>query len=147
MADISKLSPDGGTTEYDIKDSTARANIGDLSELETTDKSDLVSAINEVAQTTSGVTGVKGSDESSYRTGNVNITKANIGLGNVENKTASEILHSGYITTGTSGQTRTYATIEGINNTVSDNDGKHVEGANNSASAWYSRDCSRLSRM
>lgn len=50
MADISKLSPDGGTTEYDIKDSTARANIGDLSELETTDKSDLVSAINEVAQ-------------------------------------------------------------------------------------------------
>lgn len=50
MADISKLSPDGGTTEYDIKDSTARANIGNLSELETTDKSDLVSAINEVAQ-------------------------------------------------------------------------------------------------
>ena len=50
MADISKLSPDGGTTEYDIKDSTARTSIGDLSELETTDKSDLVSAINEVAQ-------------------------------------------------------------------------------------------------
>lgn len=50
MADISKLSPDGGTTEYNFKDSTARANIGDLSELETTDKSDLVSAINEVAQ-------------------------------------------------------------------------------------------------
>ena len=48
MADISKLSPDGGTTEYNLKDSTARANIGDLSELETTDKSDLVSAINEV---------------------------------------------------------------------------------------------------
>lgn len=50
MADISKLSPDGGTTEYNIKDSTARTNIGDLSELETTDKSDLVSAINEVVQ-------------------------------------------------------------------------------------------------
>lgn len=31
------------------------------------------------------VTGVKGSSESSYRTGNVNITKANIGLGNVLN--------------------------------------------------------------
>lgn len=35
----------------------------------------------------SGVTGVKGSSESSYRTGNVNITKANIGLGNVPNPT------------------------------------------------------------
>ena len=32
-----------------------------------------------------GVTGVKGNSESSYRTGNVNITKANIGLGNVDN--------------------------------------------------------------
>ena len=31
------------------------------------------------------ITGVKGNDESSYRTGNVNITKANIGLGNVDN--------------------------------------------------------------
>lgn len=50
MADISKISPDGGTTEYNVKDVTARTNIGDLSELETTDKSDLVSAINEVAQ-------------------------------------------------------------------------------------------------
>lgn len=33
----------------------------------------------------SGVTGVKGSAESAYRTGNVNITAANIGLGNVNN--------------------------------------------------------------
>ena len=31
------------------------------------------------------VTGIKGNSESSYRTGNVNITKANIGLGNVDN--------------------------------------------------------------
>lgn len=31
------------------------------------------------------VTGIKGSSESSYRTGNVNITKANIGLGSVDN--------------------------------------------------------------
>lgn len=35
--------------------------------------------------TTSIVTGVKGDEESSYRMGNVNITKANIGLGNVDN--------------------------------------------------------------
>lgn len=31
------------------------------------------------------ITGVKGNSESTYRTGNVNITKANIGLGNVDN--------------------------------------------------------------
>jgi hypothetical protein len=31
------------------------------------------------------VTGIKGSSETLYRTGNVNITKANIGLGNVDN--------------------------------------------------------------
>lgn len=31
------------------------------------------------------ITGVKGDSEASYRTGNVNITKANIGLGNVDN--------------------------------------------------------------
>ena len=34
---------------------------------------------------TGGVTGVKGDAETEYRKGNVNITKANIGLGNVDN--------------------------------------------------------------
>lgn len=38
-----------------------------------------------------GVSGVKGDSETSYRTGNVNITKANIGLGNVENKSSATI--------------------------------------------------------
>lgn len=38
----------------------------------------------------SNVTGVKGSSESSYRTGNINITKANIGLGNVNNTADSD---------------------------------------------------------
>ena len=37
------------------------------------------------------ITGVKGSAETSYRTGNVNITAANIGLGNVENKSSEAI--------------------------------------------------------
>lgn len=36
------------------------------------------------------VTGIKGSSESSYRTGNVNITKDNIGLGNVDNTKDSD---------------------------------------------------------
>lgn len=35
------------------------------------------------------VTGVKGDNESSYRTGNINITKANIGLGSVPNVTTN----------------------------------------------------------
>ena len=39
----------------------------------------------------SPVSGVKGSSETTYRTGNVNITKANIGLGNVENKSSATI--------------------------------------------------------
>lgn len=53
------------------------------------------------------VTGVKGNSESSYRTGNVNITAANIGLGNVENTKLSTwagstaITTLGTITTGT----------------------------------------------
>lgn len=37
------------------------------------------------------ITGVKGSAESSYRTGNINITAANLGLGNVENKSSATI--------------------------------------------------------
>lgn len=37
------------------------------------------------------ITGVKGSSENTYRTGNVNITKANIGLENVENKNSATI--------------------------------------------------------
>lgn len=44
-------------------------------------------AIEEIAvvAATGGVTGVKGSAETNYRKGNVEITKANIGLGNVDN--------------------------------------------------------------
>ena len=44
-------------------------------------------ALAEVAEIakTGGVTGVKGDAESAFRKGNVNITKANIGLGNVDN--------------------------------------------------------------
>lgn len=37
------------------------------------------------------ITGVKGSAETEYRTGSVNITKANIGLGNVEDKSSATI--------------------------------------------------------
>lgn len=45
---------------------------------------DALAEVMEVAKT-GGVTGVKGDSETEYRKGNVNITKANIGLGNVDN--------------------------------------------------------------
>ncbi len=49
---------------------------------------------------TSAVTGVKGDSESSYRTGNINITKANIGLGNVGNfKAVSTVASQGLSST------------------------------------------------
>ena len=44
-------------TEYELKDSTARDNIGDISLLETDNKDDLVSAINEAR---------KGSSQNAY---------------------------------------------------------------------------------
>lgn len=46
---------------------------------------------------TDAVTGIKGSEETTYRQGNVNITKANIGLGNVDNTADSTktVKHAG----------------------------------------------------
>lgn len=55
-----------------------QAQIKNLDNLNTTAHSNLTSAINE-AKAASGVTGVKGNKESSYRKGEVNITPANIG--------------------------------------------------------------------
>ena len=55
MADISKITTPDGTT-YDIKDATARNQ--------------------------SGVTGVKGSSETTYRTGNVDLSASDLGLFN-----------------------------------------------------------------
>lgn len=51
------------------------------------DATDVQAAIEEIAElaSTGGVTGVKGSAETNYRKGDVEITKANIGLGNVDN--------------------------------------------------------------
>lgn len=57
MADISVISPDGGTTELNIKDATARTNIGNLADLTTTAKTNLVAAINEAASSGGGTWG------------------------------------------------------------------------------------------
>ena len=68
------------------------------------------------------VTGVKGSAESAYRNGDVNITKANIGLGNVDNtsdankpiSTAQKAVNDAQATTNTSLGNR----ISALENTV-----------------------------
>ena len=56
----------------------------------------LVTEVPETVQTTkttvARVTGVKGNSESTYRTGNVNITATNIGLGNVTNESTASVL-------------------------------------------------------
>lgn len=65
MADISKIKLDD--VAYDLKDATARTGLGDLSALGTTEKSNLVAAINEmVAQITSlsGITYLESNDTS-----------------------------------------------------------------------------------
>lgn len=67
-------------------------NINELSKEATTSKKGLMSAADkskinaiEAGAQVNTVTGVKGNSESSYRTGNINITPTNIGLGNVNN--------------------------------------------------------------
>lgn len=74
------------------------------------------------------VTGVKGDSESSYRTGNINLTKANIGLGNVDNTSDSTKSVKYATSAGSAGTctgnsaTATYATSAGNSDTV---DGFH----------------------
>lgn len=72
MSDISKINSNG--TEYNLKDATARTNIGNLSNLETTEKTDLVSAVNELK---SGLTNLVKSAEftvTTDATGNAKLT-------------------------------------------------------------------------
>ena len=76
-----------GNTHLTISDDSAvRTSVTLVGSGDTTVTSDANGVV--TINTTSaagGVTGVKGNSESTYRTGNVNITKANIGLGNVPN--------------------------------------------------------------
>ena len=73
--------------------------------------------------TTNEVTGVKGDAESIYRTGNVNITKTNIGLGNVDNtsdldkpiSTATQTALNSKIDTAGTGLSKTGTTLNHSN--------------------------------
>lgn len=53
MPDIKNINVDD--VLYDLKDETARTQIGDISALKTTAKDDLVAAINEIASVTANV--------------------------------------------------------------------------------------------
>ena len=60
------------------------------------------------------VLGVKGSSESAYRTGNVNITKANIGLGNVDNTSDEDKPVSAATQTALNGKANTSGTYPNL---------------------------------
>ncbi|MBD5554864.1 MAG: hypothetical protein HDQ95_05820, partial [Roseburia sp.] len=64
-----------------------------------------------------GVTGVKGSAEAEYRTGNVNITKTNIGLGNVGNFKAVSTVASQGLTDAEKANVRENIGIEAVSKT------------------------------
>lgn len=68
------------------------------------------------------VTGVKGSNESSYRTGNVNITKDNIGLGNVDNTADANklVAYAAVSDRATRADIATYANNDSLGNNISD---------------------------
>lgn len=80
------------------------------------------------------VTGVKGSSESSYRTGNVNITKANIGLGNVLNVASyskSEVdTQIGSLTNNISGLQQEIQTVSGGLESESTTRNQQIEAIN-----------------
>lgn len=80
------------------------------------------------------ITGVKGNSETSYRTGNVNITASNIGLGNVTNNKQVKGLSSGttsghFVTWGSDGYTVADSGITAgnvVKSVASNSDGKLV---------------------
>lgn len=84
------------------------------------------------------VTGVKGSAESVYRTGEVNITKGNIGLENVENKSSSDI--RGELTkanvTNALGYTPPTADTNTWKANTKDNEGYAAKGSGQANKVW-----------
>lgn len=91
------LSVSGSTITIDAEDTTyEEATIASAGLMSASDKEKLNDI--EAGAQVNTITGVKGDSESTYRTGNVNITKANIGLGNVDNLSKASILASAALT-------------------------------------------------
>ena len=91
------LSVSGSTITIDAEDTTyEEATIASAGLMSASDKEKLNDI--EAGAQVNTITGVKGDSESTYRTGNVNITKANIGLGNVDNLSKASILANAALT-------------------------------------------------
>ena len=114
---------DGTTGTITTKDTTYSVASETKNGLMSADDKAKLNAIESGAQKNT-ITGVKGDSESLYRTGNVNITKANIGLGNVENKTSATIrgeLTNSNVTTAL-GYTPLNSNLKGANNGLAELD-------------------------
>lgn len=82
-SDLSSMTLQDAIDELNVGINNNKTNINNNANLINTINTKL-NTIEQGAQKNT-VTGIKGSAENSYRTGNVNITKANIGLSNVDN--------------------------------------------------------------
>ena len=114
---------DGTTGTITTQDTTYSVASETKNGLMSSDDKAKLNAIESGAQKNT-VTGVKGDSESLYRTGNINITKANIGLNNVENKSSATIrgeLTSSNVTTAL-GYTPLESTLKGANNGLAELD-------------------------
>lgn len=114
---------DGTTGTITTKDTTYSVASATKNGLMSASDKEKLDAIEEGAQANT-ITGVKGDSESLYRTGNVNITKANIGLNNVENKSSATIrgeLTSSNVTTAL-GYTPLNSSLKGANSGLAELD-------------------------
>lgn len=92
MADISSIQIPNGDS-YDIKDSTARSGLAGKQDtlvsgtnIKTVNGNSLLGSGDITISGSGAVSGVKGDAESTYRTGNVNLTSANIGAVDLDDK-------------------------------------------------------------
>ena len=108
---------DGITGTITTKDTTYGTATQSVNGLMTTNDKKKLDGI-EVGAQKNTVTGVKGSSESTYRTGNVSISPANIGLGNVNNTSDADKPISTATQSALSGK---QATITGAATTITDN--------------------------
>lgn len=114
---------DGTTGTFTTQDTTYPTASTSANGLMSKEDKTKLEGIAEGAQVNT-ITGVKGSSESSYRTGNINITKANIGLGNVENKNSATIrreITSANVTTAL-GYTPINSNLKGASNGLAELD-------------------------
>jgi hypothetical protein len=95
--------------------------------------------VSENLGTSGGVTGVKGNSESSYRTGDVNLTLANLGAGDAASKAVTDSTSASAISTGTSLVTErdVYYGLPSINGSHSYNSGNTYYAPTSAGTSGY----------